>query len=74
MAKAKAKAKQKDPTKPFPAPGEKTTGKKKPDKITIMLMKAMPGVSMPPKKGAVTPMPKKTTSKSTKKSTSKKPC
>ena len=46
-------AKQADPTKPFPAPKTKGTapkGKKPMAKVDMMLMKAMPGIGMPPKK------------------------
>ena len=49
-------AKQIDPTTPFPAPKAKGTapaGKKPMAKVDMMLMKAMPGVSMPAKKGTV---------------------
>jgi len=48
------KSKMKDPTKPFPAPGEKKTDKKKASaKIDMMLMKAMPGVGMKTAKKSV---------------------
>ncbi len=69
--------KQVDPTKPFPAPKAKGTaptlkGKKPALKIDIMLAKAMPGISMPPKKG-VMPMAKKSAPKTSKKGSGKKP-
>lgn len=45
-----AKLKQKDPTTPFPAPPNddaKAKKKKASAKIDAMLMKSMPGISMP---------------------------